>query len=152
MKHSLRTTLSALMAAALAGVSLVAGAQEYPTKPIRVICPYGAGGAADIIARSAAHELSKLLGQGVIVENRTGAGATIGYEAFATSPADGYTLLATASSLHGIASALYTKTLKSDPNKDVEPIIAFAGVSNVLVVNPSVNARTVKEFVEVAKA
>jgi tripartite-type tricarboxylate transporter receptor subunit TctC len=139
------------LAAALAGLSVIAGAQEYPAKPIRVITPYGAGGASDIVVRAGVHEMSKQLGQGIIVENRTGAGATIGFEAFAASPADGYTLLGTASSLHGIAAALYTKTLKHDPNKDVEPVIVFAEVSNVLVVNPSVNARSTKELIELAK-
>src|SRR6185369_5356771 len=68
-----------------------------------------------------------------------------------TSPADGYTLLGTASSLHGIAAALYTRTLQHDPNKDVEPVIVFAEVSNVLVVNPSVNAKSVKELIDLAK-
>jgi tripartite-type tricarboxylate transporter receptor subunit TctC len=140
-----------VLAAALAGLSLIASAQEYPAKPIRVITPYGAGGASDIVVRSAVHEMSKQLGQGIIVENRTGAGATIGFEAFAASPPDGYTLLGTASSLHGIAAALYTKTPKHDPNKDVEPVIVFANVSNVLVVNPSVNARSMKELIELAK-
>lgn len=145
---------SRLFAAALALSAFapqVASAQEYPTRPIRVICPYGAGGAADIVARTAAHELSKALGQSVYVENRTGAGATIGFEAFAASPPDGYTLLATASSLHGIAAALYTR-LKYDPNKDIEPIIALAVAYNVLVVNPSVNATTVPELIALAKA
>jgi tripartite-type tricarboxylate transporter receptor subunit TctC len=96
--------------------------------------------------------MSKQLGQAIIVENRTGAGATIGFEAFAASPPDGYTLLGTASSLHGIAAALYTKTLKHDPNKDIEPIIVFANVSNVLVVNPSLNAKSTKELIELAKS
>lgn len=126
-------------------------AQAYPARPIRVICPYGAGGAADIVARSAAHELSKTLGQSVIVENRTGAGATIGFEAFAASPPDGYTLLATASSLHGIAAPMYTN-LKYDPNKDIEPIIALAVAYNVLVVNPSVKATSVPELIALAKS
>ena len=140
-----------VVAAALAALSLTASAQEYPAKPIRVITPYGAGGASDIVVRAGVHEMSKQLGQGIIVENRTGAGATIGFEAFAASPPDGYTLLGTASSLHGIAAALYTKTLKRDPNKDVEPIIVFANVSNVLVVNPSVNANSMKELIELAR-
>ena len=145
-------TLQLLMSgAALAGLSLIASAQEYPAKPIRVITPYGAGGASDIVVRAGVHEMSKQLGQAIIVENRTGAGATIGFEAFAASPPDGYTLLGTASSLHGIAAALYTKTLKHDPNKDVEPIIVFANVSNVLVVNPSVNAKSMKDLIELAK-
>jgi tripartite-type tricarboxylate transporter receptor subunit TctC len=151
MKQLHAAALVATLAALLAGFALVASAQEYPAKPIRVITPYGAGGASDIVVRSGVHEMSKTLGQGIIVENRTGAGGTIGYEAFATSPADGYTLLGTASSLHGIAAALYTKTLKSDPNRDVEPVIVFAEVANVLVVNPSVNARSVKELIELAK-
>jgi len=101
--------------------------------------------------RAGVYEMSKQLGQGIIVENRTGAGGTIGFEAFASSPPDGYTLLGTASSLHGIAAALYTKTLNHDPNKDVEPVIIFANVSNVLVVNPSVNARSMKELIELAR-
>ena len=140
-----------VLGAALAGLSLVASAQEFPARPIRVITPYGAGGASDIVVRAGVHEMSKQLGQGIVVENRTGAGATIGFEAFAASPPDGYTLLGTASSLHGIAAALYTKTLTRDPNKDVEPIIVFANVSNVLVVNPSVNAKSTKELIELAR-
>lgn len=140
-----------IVGAALAGLSMCAASQEYPAKPIRVITPYGAGGASDIVVRAGVHEMSKQLGQGIIVENRTGAGATIGFEAFAASPPDGYTLLGTASSLHGIAAALYTKTLKNDPNKDVEPVIVFAEVSNVLVVNPSVNAKSTKELIELAR-
>ena len=139
------------VALAALGVSLLASAQTYPSKPIRVITPYGAGGASDIVVRAGVYEMSKQLGQGIIVENRTGAGGTIGFEAFASSPPDGYTLLGTASSLHGIAAALYTKTLNHDPNKDVEPVIIFANVSNVLVVNPSVNARSMKELIELAR-
>jgi tripartite-type tricarboxylate transporter receptor subunit TctC len=140
-----------VLGAVLAGLSLVASAQEYPAKPIRVITPYGAGGAADIVVRSGVDEMAKQIGQSIIVENRTGAGATIGFEAFATSDPDGYTLLGTASSLHGISAVLYTKTLKHDPNKDVEPVIVFANVSNVLVVNPSVKANSTQELVELAR-
>jgi tripartite-type tricarboxylate transporter receptor subunit TctC len=127
-------------------------AQEYPAaKPIRVITPYGVGGASDIVVRSAVEEMSKEIGQAMVVENRTGAGGTIGFEAFASSPPDGYTLLGTASSLHGIAAVLYTSTLKHDPNKDMEPIIVFANVSNVVVVNPSLNVHSVKDLIELAK-
>jgi tripartite-type tricarboxylate transporter receptor subunit TctC len=85
------------------------------------------------------------------VDNRTGAGGTIGFEAFASSPPDGYTLLGTASSLHGIAAVLYAKTLKHDPNKDIEPIIVFANVSNVVVVNPALNVSSIKELIDLAK-
>ena len=149
MKFSILTPVAIAAVLALAHGS--AAAQAYPSKPIRVITPYGAGGASDIVVRAGVYEMSKQLGQGIIVENRTGAGGTIGFEAFASSPPDGYTLLGTASSLHGIAAALYTKTLNHDPNKDVEPVIIFANVSNVLVVNPSVNARSMKELIELAR-
>jgi len=135
----------------LASLSLIASAQDYPVKTIRVITPYGVGGASDIVVRAGVQEMSKELGQSMVVENRTGGGATIGFTAFATSPADGYTLLGTASSLHGIAAVLYRDTLKHDPNKDVEPIIVFANVSNVLVVNPSINVKSTKELIELAK-
>ena len=147
----MKKLLLVALAAALAGPLPIALAQEYPAKPIRVITPYGAGGASDIVVRAGVHEMSKQLGQAIVVENRTGAGATIGFEAFAASPPDGHTLLGTASSLHGIAAALYTKTLTRDPNKDVEPVIVFAEVSNVLVVNPSLNAKSTKELIELAK-
>src|SRR5688500_16662611 len=140
-----------LLGAVLASLSLVASSQEYPAKPIRGVTPYGAGGRGESVGRTGVHEMSKELGQGIIVENRTGAGGTIGFEAFASSPADGYTLLGTASSLHGISAVLYTKTLKHDPNKDVEPVIVFANVSNVLVVRPSLNAKSTKELIELAR-
>ena len=149
MNFSILQPLALAIALVLAHGS--GSAQTYPSKPIRVITPYGAGGASDIVVRAGVYEMSKQLGQGIIVENRTGAGGTIGFEAFASSPPDGYTLLGTASSLHGIAAALYTKTLNHDPNKDVEPVIIFANVSNVLVVNPSVNARSMKELIELAR-
>jgi tripartite-type tricarboxylate transporter receptor subunit TctC len=144
LRHLIPSTL-------LTSLSLIASAQDYPVKTIRVITPYGVGGASDIVVRAGVQEMSKELGQSVVVENRTGGGATIGFTAFATSPADGYTLLGTASSLHGIAAVLYRDTLKHDPNKDVEPIIVFANVSNVLVVNPSINVKSTKELIELAK-
>lgn len=132
-------------------MSFAALAQDYPSKPIRVITPYGAGGASDIVVRAGVNEMSKHIGQSFVVENRTGAGGTIGFEAFAASPPDGYTLLGTASSLHGIAAVLYQKTLTRDPNKDVEPVIVFANVSNVLVVNPAVNVKSVRDLADLAK-
>jgi tripartite-type tricarboxylate transporter receptor subunit TctC len=135
----------------LSAMSFAALAQDYPSKPIRVITPYGAGGASDIVVRAGVNEMSKHIGQSFVVENRTGAGATIGFEAFAASPPDGYTLLGTASSLHGIAAVLYQKTLTRDPNKDVEPVIVFANVSNVLVVNPAVNVKSVRDLADLAK-
>ncbi|MCM5569730.1 tripartite tricarboxylate transporter substrate binding protein [Burkholderiaceae bacterium FT117] len=145
------------MAAALA-VSAAAAilpqdarAQTYPDKSIRMIVPYAPGGATDIIGRATAEELSKTLGQSVVVDNRPGAGANLGSEMAARSAPDGYTLLVSASSLHGITPFLYTK-LNYDPNKDLVPVIALASFANVLVVNPKVKANSVKELIELAKA
>lgn len=141
-----------ILGAALAGLVPTASAQGYPAKTIRVITPYGVGGASDIVVRAGVQEMSKELGQGMVVDNRTGAGGTIGFETFAASAPDGYTLLGTASSLHGIAAVLYTDTLKRDPNRDIEPIIVFANVSNILVVRPSLPVKSTKELIDLARS
>ena len=125
-------------------------AQAYPSKPIRLICPYAPGGATDIISRAVAIELSKTLGQAVNVDNRPGAGANLGSEMAARSAPDGYTLLTSASSLHGITPFLYKK-LTYDPNKDLAPVIVLAGFANVLVVNPAVPANSVKELIALVR-
>ncbi|HRO58496.1 MAG TPA: tripartite tricarboxylate transporter substrate binding protein [Burkholderiaceae bacterium] len=126
-------------------------AQDYPTKPIRLVVPYAPGGATDIIGRATAEELTKTIGQPVVVENRPGAGANLGSEMVARAAPDGYTLLTTASSTHGISPFLYAN-LSYDPNKDLAPVIALASFSNVLVVHPSVKANTVQELIALAKA
>jgi tripartite-type tricarboxylate transporter receptor subunit TctC len=128
-----------------------AQAQAFPSKPLRLVVPYAAGGATDIISRAAAAEMTKTLGQPVVVENRPGAGANLGAEQVARAAADGYTMLMSASSLHGITPFLYSK-LNYDPNKDLAPVIVLASVANVLVLNPSVKANTVQELVALAKA
>ena len=132
-------------------VSVPVHSQGFPSKPLRLVCPYAPGGATDIISRAIAVELAKNLGQPVTVENRPGAGANLGAEQVARAPADGYSLLMGGGSLHGITPALYTK-LNYDPNKDLAPVSALAGFSNVLVVNPSVKANSVKELIALAKA
>jgi len=145
------------LVAATAALSLTmaapqqASAQTYPTNPIRLIVPYAAGGATDIISRSAATELGPMLGQPVVVENRPGAGGNVGAEQVARAAPDGYTMLMSASSLHGITPFLYTR-LNYDPNKDLEPVIVFASFANVLVLHPSVKANSVQELVALAKA
>ena len=96
-------------------------------------------------------ELSKTLGQAVNVDNRPGAGANLGSEMVARSAPDGYTLLTSASSLHGITPFLYKK-LTYDPNKDLAPVIVLAGFANVLVLNPAVPANSVMEVIALAKA
>jgi tripartite-type tricarboxylate transporter receptor subunit TctC len=150
MKPFVPITLAAMLAlAAVAPQS--AQAQAYPTKPVRLVVPYAPGGATDIIARAAAIELGKTLGQPVIVENRAGAGGNVGSEMVAKSAPDGYTMLMSASSLHGITPFLYTK-LNYDPNKDLVPVIVFASFANVLVLHPGVKANSVQELVALAKS
>ncbi len=138
-----------LLSAALAPSGALA--QPYPSKPIRLVVPYAPGGGTDIISRAVANELSKTLGQAVNVDNRPGAGGNLGAELVARSAPDGYTLLTSASSLHGITPFLYKK-LAYDPNKDLVPIIVLAGFANVLVVNPAVPAHSVKDVIALAKA
>jgi tripartite-type tricarboxylate transporter receptor subunit TctC len=147
MHHCFRV----LLAAALGAFSTLAAAQAYPSKPIRLIVPYAPAGATDIIARAAAIELTKTLGQPVTVDNRPGAGGNLGSEMAARSAPDGYTMVMSASSLHGITPFLYSK-LNYDPNKDLVPVIVLAGFANVLVVHPSVKANSVKELTALARS
>ena len=147
MRHLMQSVLAAVLTFASGFVC----AQAYPAKPIRLIVPYAPGGATDIIARAAAIELSKTLGQAVTVDNRAGAGGNLGSEMAARAAPDGYTMVMSASSLHGITPFLYTK-LNYDPNKDLVPVIVLASFANVLVVNPEVKANSVKELTALAKA
>ena len=126
-------------------------AQTYPAKPVRLIVPYAPGGATDIIARAAAIELAKTLGQPVVVDNRAGAGGNLGADMVAKSAPDGYTMVMSANSLHGITPFLYTK-LSYDPNKDLAPVIVFASFANVLALHPGVKANSVKELIALIKA
>lgn len=153
MKAISRRSLPAVLAiAALAAFApRPAEAQAYPTKPVRLVVPYAPAGATDIIARAAAAELSKTLGQPVLVENRPGAGGNVGAETVAKSAPDGYTMLMSASSLHGITPFLYSK-LNYDPNKDLVPVIVFASFANVLVLNPGVKANSVQELIALARS
>jgi len=148
-----RTTFLSMAMASLFAALLPAAAhaQGYPNKPIRLVVPYAPGGATDIIGRAAAAELSKTMGQQVIIENRPGAGGNLGAEQVARSAPDGYTLLVSPSSLHGITPFLYNK-LTYDPNKDLAPIIVLGSFANVLVMNPSIKANSVSELVALIKA
>src|SRR5512140_2835835 len=120
-------------------------AQDYPNRPVKVVVPFSPGGAVDGPMRIIAQELSKRLGQQVVVENKPGAGATIGTETVAKSPPDGYTLLL-ASQTNAISAALY-KNLAYDPVEDFAPISLIGREPGVLVVNPSVPAKTLQEFI-----
>ena len=143
----------ALSALALALPSAAQG--NWPTKPVRIVVPFAAGGTTDILARALAPELSKAFGQSFIVDNRAGAGGNVGAEVVARSPGDGYTLLMGTVGTHGINRALYSK-LPYDPIKDFVPITLVAGVPNVMVMQTE-KARTlginsVPDFIRYAKA
>jgi len=126
-------------------------AQPYPSKPIRLIVPFPAGGAVDISARAIGAELSKSLGQQVVVENRPGAGGNLAAEAAARSAPDGYTLFMATSAILAVNPVLYAK-VPFDPIKDFAPISVVASSDNVLVVHPSVPAQSVAELIAIAKA
>ncbi|MDB5744058.1 MAG: Tripartite tricarboxylate transporter family receptor [Polaromonas sp.] len=123
----------------------------YPTKPIRLVVPFTPGGSTDILARAIGQELTKAWGQSVVVDNVPGAGGAIGAEKVAKAPADGYTLLMGHIGTLAVNPSLYPK-LPYNPVKDFAPVAWVARVPNVLVVHPSVQARTLKEFVTLAKA
>jgi len=142
--------LRTALAAALLAVAVQAAAQPYPSRPIRMVVPLSPGGFADTPARMITPRLSEALGQQVFVENKPGAGATIGTEFVAKSKPDGYTLLFTGTP-HVISPALY-KNLPYDPLKDFEPIIHVAAGPYVLVVNPQLPVRSVQELIAAAKA
>jgi len=137
-------------AAALPVLSRIAWAQTYPTRPVRIIAPTGPGGAPDIIARLIGPWLSHRLGQQFVVENRPGSGNNIGTEAVVRAAPDGYTLLV-ASSSNAINATLYDK-LNFDFLRDIAPVAGLISLPFVMVVNPSVPAKTVPEFIAHAKA
>lgn len=133
-----------VLACAMALFAGTAHADSYPSKPVAMVVPYPAGGATDVVARAVAEKLTQSWGQAVIVENRAGAGTTIGASAVARAQGDGYTLFMTTSA-HTISGHLYTK-LNYDPLKDFAPITLVTKVPLVLVVNPSIPAGTLQEF------
>jgi tripartite-type tricarboxylate transporter receptor subunit TctC len=137
-------------AAALPAASRLAWAQAYPTRPVHIIVGFAAGGAADIVARLIGQWLSERLGRPFVIENRPGAGGNIGTEAVVRAPADGYTLLLVAAP-HAINATLYDK-LNFNFLRDITPAAGIMSVPNVMVVNPSVPAKTVAEFIAYAKA
>ena len=142
---------SLMVAIAFAVLAPSAYAQSYPNKPIRLVCPFPPGGAVDIASRALAHELTQTLGQPVTVDNRPGAGGNIGADIVAKSPADGYTLLMTTSGIMAINPALYSK-LSFDPLKDFASVSTVVSLNNVLVLNPNVPYKSVREVIAAAKA
>ena len=147
---ALRRRALAAAALCLAAAALPLARAAYPEKPVRLVVPFPAGGATDLMARSLAQRLGERLGQTVVVENRAGAGGSAGAEAVANAPADGYTLLfATMGSL-AINPSLY-KALRYDPVKSFEPISLTHSTSNALVVHPGVEAASVAELIALAR-
>jgi tripartite-type tricarboxylate transporter receptor subunit TctC len=135
----------ALFAAALPA----AAADTWPSKPVKIIVPFGPGGFTDVVARILQKELAPALGQPIIIENRPGAGSTIGTDAVAKAPADGYTLVMV-STTHVISPHLYKK-MTYDPIKDFAPVMKLVEGPYVMVVHPSLGVSNVREFVALAK-
>jgi tripartite-type tricarboxylate transporter receptor subunit TctC len=137
-------------AAALPAVTRVARAQTYPTRPVRIIVPFGSAGATDIVARLMGQWLSERLGQQFIIENRPGAGGNIGTEAVVRAPPDGHTLVM-AGNFNAWNATLYDK-LSFNFLSDIAPIASIIRFPNIMVVNPSVPAKTLPEFIAYAKS
>lgn len=127
----------------------LAGAQSWPDKPIRMVVPFPAGGATDVVARLIAQEASSQLGQQIVVENKSGAGGTIGAGEAARAAPDGYTILLTTSSTHAISPHLF-KSLPYDP-ASFTPIAHLADAASILLVTPSLPANSVQELIDLAK-
>ena len=134
---------------ALALAATAAHAQAWPNKPIKMIVPFPAGGPTDVLTRSLSDKLSTALGQPVVVDNKPGAGGTIGSDLAAKSPNDGYTLLMATGSTHSVGP--YLQKLPYDPVKDFVPVIYVGYATNIMLVSPKIPAKNVREFIELAK-
>ncbi len=148
----LSTVLSTAAIATLAGMAAPAFAQSnYPSKPIRLVVPFAAGGTTDLSARLVAEFAGRELGQTIVVDNKGGAGGSIGMEQVARSAPDGYTIGMATVSTHGSNPAVYPK-LGYDPIKDFAPVTNVVAIPSIFAVHPSVPAKTMQEFVALAKA
>lgn len=148
-----RHFLSALAAAAAVAATGTAAAQDaYPTQPVKLIVPFAPGGTTDLAARLVAEFASRELGQQIVVENKAGAGGSLGMEFVARAKPDGYTLGMATVSTHGSNPAVYGSKLKYDPVKDFAPVTNVATTPSVFAVHPSTPAKTMQEFVAAAQA
>jgi tripartite-type tricarboxylate transporter receptor subunit TctC len=143
--------LAMAIAAAVGSACGSASAQDYPIKPIALVVPFQAGSTTDILGRILAGKLSDSIGQRVIVDNRAGAGGSIGTEYVARAAPDGYTIVLGTVSTHAINASIYSK-LPYDPIKDFAPVIEFGAVPQVLVVNSSLPVKSVQDLIEYARA
>lgn len=139
-----------LLAAACAAICATAYAQSYPAKPIRLILPFPPGSPSDMVGRTIGQKISTQIGQNVIADNRPGAGGTLGLAAAAKSAPDGYTVLVTSPTI-AISPQLYAN-LPFDSLRDFTPVARLATIENVMVVHPSVPAKTLKQFIALARA
>jgi tripartite-type tricarboxylate transporter receptor subunit TctC len=140
----------AASAIALPAVSRFAWAQSYPTRPVRIVVGFAAGGSADILARLIGQWLSERLGQPFVIENRPGAGTTIATEAVVKAPPDGYTLLLVAAA--AVTSALLYDKLNFNLIRDIAPVASISREPQILALHPSIPTNTVSEFIAYAKA
>jgi tripartite-type tricarboxylate transporter receptor subunit TctC len=143
--------LAAAWLAINTGLAPPARAQDYPNQTVKIVVPFVAGGGVDVVARIIAPKLSEELGQSVIIENRGGAGGVLGAAAVAQSPPDGYTLLVGTGSTHGTNSNVYAR-LSYDPVRDFVPVILLSSSPLLLIVPPSLPARTVKELIALGRS
>ena len=142
--------ISAMMCLGCAMAASALAQQNYPTRPVRLIVPFPAGGVADVLGRMTAQKLSAQYGQQMVVENRGGSGGHVGAEAAARAAPDGYTIMFGTIGIHA-AYGIYTK-LSYDPARDLQPVILLADLPNILVVHPSVPVKSTREFIALAKA
>ncbi len=147
----MNSRLALLLCCALVCTAPTYAQSDYPNKPIRLIVPFPPGGSTDIVGRVVAQKLSERLGQTVVVENRAGAGGTLGADVAAKAPADGYTLSIGTTSTHAVAAGAYSK-LAYHPVRDFAPVSLVAVTPYLLVVNPQTGAKTLKELIALAKA
>src|SRR5438552_8193021 len=151
MRVDRRLLLGTLAAISLTGLSTIAHAQAYPTRPVRIVVAFSAGGTTDILARSIGQQLSERLKQPFVIDNRPGAGGNIGTELVVRSAPDGYTLIVDSVGPIAVNPTLY-KGLPYDPLIDLVPVVKIADVPNVLVVHPSLRVRNFEGFIAYAKA
>lgn len=141
--------LRRLLACLALALPLAAPAQSWPTRPVKMVVPFPAGGPTDVITRALSDKLSQALGQPVVVDNKPGAGGSIGADFAAKSPPDGYTLLMATGSTHSVGP--YLSKLPYDPQKDFTPVIHVGSATNILLVSPKLGVKNVRELIEAAR-
>jgi len=151
MKLKFLGLLASVVAVALAASSMLSQAEEFPSKPIRLVVPWNPGGPTDLMGRYVAQRMSEVLKQPVVVENRSGASGIVGSTAVMKSAPDGYALLFVTVGTHAINASLF-RSIPYDPVKDFEPVAIVGSSPNVLVAHPSLKIKSVRELIDYAKA